>query len=237
MAGRARSTRAGHGPWRRTASGTTGLVRNALAPAARAASARSTADIASTGAVPSSGEPAAELEPATGDHEIDDRQFWPTIGEQLLGERWVERRTHLVALGPQEVLEQFGRVPVAFGEQDDDRGPARIGAARDCPHRGAVRQAAGGRRLRWHRPPPRRRGSATVPTRRGSRCAGRPHSGSGSRRHSAPPRPAMSRSRPRACSQPRRSSRSAGRPTHCHRRAVSSNRTPRFGRDQRVETR
>ena len=74
-------------------------------------------------------EPAAELEPATRDHEIDDRQFWPTIGEELLGERWVECHTDLVALGPQEVLEQFGRIAVAFGEQDDDRDAVRIGTA------------------------------------------------------------------------------------------------------------
>ena len=108
-------------------SGTTGLGRNALAPASSAASARSTADIASTGAVPSSGEPAAELEPATREHEIDDRQLWPTIGEELLGERWVECGADVVALGPQEVLEQFGRIAIAFGEQDDDRDPVRIG--------------------------------------------------------------------------------------------------------------
>ena len=128
MAGRARSTRAGHGPWRRTAE-----ARPVFQECARPGIQGGVGEIdrchRQHGGRAISGQPAAEVEPATGDHEIDDRQFWSAIGEELFGDRWVEGRTHLVSLDPQEVLEQFGRVRVAFREQDDDRDLARIEAA------------------------------------------------------------------------------------------------------------
>ena len=108
-------------------SGTTGLGRNALAPGGECGVREVDGRHRQHRRGATAREPAAELEPATRDHEIDDRQFWPTIGEQLLGERWVECDADVVALGPQEVLEQLGRVAIAFGEQDDDRDPVRIG--------------------------------------------------------------------------------------------------------------
>ena len=101
--------------------GTTGLARNALAPAASASSARSSADIASTGASTIARQAGAEIETAAGDHQIDDRQVWSTVAAQLLGPIRVERHADVVSLGPQEVLEELRRVPIAFGEQHHDR--------------------------------------------------------------------------------------------------------------------
>ena len=72
-------------------------------------------------------QPGAEVDTATGDHQIDDRQVRSTVGGQLLGARRVERHAHLVSLGPQEVLDEFRCVPISFGEQDHDRDALGVG--------------------------------------------------------------------------------------------------------------
>ena len=78
--------------------------------------------------------------PPPGDHQIDDRQVWSTVAAQLLGPIRVERHADVVALGAQEVLEQLGRVPIAFGEQHHDRDA--VGAGRLKASTSRIRSAS-----------------------------------------------------------------------------------------------
>ncbi len=65
------------------------------------------------------------------------------VGEQLLGSLGFQRHTHVVALGAQEVLQEFCCIPVAFCEQHDDSDAVGI-LAGGCPASRAIGRRADG---------------------------------------------------------------------------------------------